>query len=97
MPRRRPRATKPFEHGARSRGGRRTLLFLSGLILWSGCPQPEPTPEASPAPKLAGKPAIQVSTTVTGPIQPIPLEIELDQARVQLGNQLFHEKVPPQV
>ena len=92
MPKRRSRAKTTFEHGAFGRAGRLTLLLLTGLAFWSGCPQPEATPEASPAPKRAGKPAIQVSTTVTGPIQPIPLELELDEARVALGRQLFHEK-----
>ncbi|MCH2184912.1 hypothetical protein MK280_03475, partial [Myxococcota bacterium] len=88
MPRRRPRATQALARVATNRDGRRNWLLLVGLILLSGCPQSEPTQEPAPAPKLAGRPAIQVSTTVTGPIQPIPLEIQLDENRVRLGDQL---------
>ncbi|MDG2051157.1 MAG: cytochrome-c peroxidase [Myxococcota bacterium] len=96
MPRRWPRATRLSPRTAPRGVALRTLFLLIGLVIGlvflNGCPESQPTPEASPAPILDGKPAIQIRTTVTGPIQPIPLEIELDQDRVQLGGQLFHEK-----
>lgn len=37
--------------------------------------------------------AIEVSVVSEEPIQPIPLEIELDAARVKLGDRLFHDPI----